>query len=181
MERIERVFVSLGSNTDREANIPHGLRALHRRFGPLAVSTVYQCPAVGFDGDPFYNLVIAFDGTEPVQVVHAALHAIEDDFGRDRSQPKFSPRTLDLDLLLCGERILREGRLVLPRPEIDRVAFVLGPLAELAGSRLHPLHRRSFAEMWAAFDGVGAGELVPVELTGLVPPEVLGRPGMAAR
>lgn len=169
----EQVYVSLGSNVDRETHVREGLSALHARFGALEVSTVYECPAVGFEGEAFYNLVVAFDSAEPIAEVHAALHEIEGRFGRDRSQPRYSPRTLDLDLLLYGERIVREGRLVLPRPEIDRVAFVLGPLAELAGDRLHPIHRQPYTALWAGFEGVGAGELVPVDPRGLVPPEVL--------
>ena len=170
---MERVYISVGTNVDREHHLTAGLQALHARFGPLAVSTVYECPAVGFEGEAFYNCVAAFDSEEPVLEVYAALHGIEDRFGRDRSQPKFSPRTLDLDLLLYGDRIVREGKLVLPRPEIDRVAFVLGPLAELAGDREHPVHGEPFTALWARFDGVGAGELRPVDPAGLVPPEIL--------
>lgn len=170
---MERIYVSIGSNVERAAHVRAGLLALRERFGPLAVSTLYECPAVGFDGDPFYNCVIAFDSAEPVDTVHADLHAIEDRFGRDRSQPKFSPRTLDLDLLLYGDRVVREGRLTLPRPDIDQVAFVLAPLAELAGERIHPARRASFTELWAAFDGAGADDLVPVDPAGIVPPEVL--------
>lgn len=172
---MERVYVSMGSNIERERNVAGGLRALHARFGPLAVSSVFECPAVGFEGDDFYNLVAAFDSDEPVLTVNAALHAIEDEYGRDRTTPKFSARTLDLDLLLYGERVLQEGKLVLPRPEIDRVAFVLAPLAELAGSQLHPVHGEAFIDLWARFDGVGAGDLTPIEPDGLVPPEVLAR------
>lgn len=170
---MERVYLSLGSNVARERNIPRGLRALHERFGPLTVSTVYECPAVGFEGDDFYNLVAAFDSGEPVREVHAAIHAIEDRFGRDRDAPKFSPRTLDIDMLLYGDRILRDGRLVLPRPEIERVAFVLCPLAELAGTHLHPVRGEPYAVLWARFDGIGAHELTPVDPAALVPPEVL--------
>ena len=170
---MERVFLSVGSNVERERNIPLGLRALAQRFGPLAVSTVYECPAVGFDGDDFYNLVVAFDSDEPVAEVYAAIHGIEDRFGRDRSAVKFSPRTLDIDLLLYGDRILRDGRLVLPRPEIERVAFVLAPLAELASNRLHPLRGEPYTALWARFDGIGARELVPVDPAGLVPADIL--------
>lgn len=170
---MERVYLSLGSNVERERNIPAGLRALHERFGPLTVSTVYECPAVGFAGDDFYNLVAAFDSAEPVHEVHDAIHAIEDRFGRDRAAPKYSPRTLDIDLLLYGDRIVRDDRLVLPRPEIERVAFVLCPLAELAGTHPHPVRGEPYAVLWARFDGIGARELAPVDPTGLVPPDVL--------
>lgn len=168
-----RVFLSVGSNVERETNVPGGLRALRRRFGPLAVSTVYQCPAVGFEGEDFYNLAVAFDSEEPIDDVHRALHRIEDRFGRDREQPKFSPRTLDIDLLLYGDRVFRDGRLVLPRPEIERVAFVLAPLAELAPRLVHPVTGESLQAMWASFDGIGARELTPVDPAGLVPAEVL--------
>lgn len=170
---MERVYVSIGSNVERATHLRAGLTALSARFGPLMVSTIYECPAVGFDGDPFYNCVAAFDCAEPVDTVHAELHAIEDRFGRDRSQPKFSPRTLDLDLLLYGDRVMREGRLVLPRPDVDQVAFVLAPLAELAGERVHPARQETFTELWARFEGSDAGDLIPVDPAPLVPPEIL--------
>ncbi len=170
---MERVYISIGSNIERERHIPAALRALRERFGPLAVSTVFECPAVGFDGEDFYNLVVGFDSAEPITEVNAALHTIEDRFGRDRSQPKFSARSLDLDLLLYGDHVVESGKLVVPRPEIDRVAFVLGPLAELAGTRRHPVHGEALLDLWAHFDGIGAGELRPVDPEGLVPPEVL--------
>lgn len=169
---MERVYVSVGSNVERERHIREGLRALNARFGALTVSTVYECPAVGFEGDDFYNLVAAFDSDEPVGDVYRDLHRIEDRFGRDRSQPKYSPRKLDLDLLLHGQRIIREGRLVLPRAEIERVAFVLCPLAELAGDTPHPVRGEPFSAMWARFDGIGAHELVPVDPAGLIPSEI---------
>jgi len=166
---IERVYISVGTNVDRDRNLPGGLSALRERFGPLAVSTIYECPAVGFEGEDFYNCVVAFDSDEPVLQVYAALHAIEDAFGRDRTKPKFSPRTLDLDLLLFGSRIVREGKLVLPRPEIDRVAFVLAPLAELAGDLEHPVHGDPLTAHWARFDGIGSTDLRPVDPEGIVP------------
>ncbi len=170
---MERVYVSFGSNVDRETNLAGGLRALAERFGGLTVSTIYACPAVGFEGDAFYNGVACFDNDEPVADVHAALRAIEAHFGRDRSQPKLSPRTLDLDLLLFGDRILRNDELVLPRPEIDQVAFVLAPLAELAMDRLHPVHNEPFTRLWARFEGTGAGELTPVDRVAVVDADVL--------
>ena len=169
---MERVYVSIGSNIAREENIPAGLRALHERFGALSVSTLYECPAVGFEGEDFYNLVVGFDSDERAEAINAALHAIEDAFGRDRSRPKFSARALDLDLLLYGDHRLEAGKLVLPRPEIDRVAFVLGPLAELAGTRRHPLRGEPLSDLWARFDGIGAGELRPIDPAGLIPPEL---------
>lgn len=147
-----RVFVGIGSNIDREQNILGGVTDLHRRFGELSLSTVYESAAVGFDGSNFYNLVAAFDSEEEVAAITAALHEIEDNHGRTREGPRFSSRTLDIDLLLYGDLVLQQGKLELPRDEITKNAFVLRPLAELAPRLQHPLLNKSYAELWDAFD-----------------------------
>ncbi|QKT03167.1 2-amino-4-hydroxy-6-hydroxymethyldihydropteridine diphosphokinase [Ectothiorhodospiraceae bacterium 2226] len=158
-----RVYVSVGSNVEPARYVRAGIRSLRERFGVLQISSVYESEAVGFAGDNFYNLVVGFDTTESVTAVARTLQAIEDAHGRDRTGPRFSPRTLDLDLLLYGEGELRAGGLVLPRPEITEHAFVLRPLAELAGGCLHPGLGRSYADLWAAFDA-DAQPLWPIEL-----------------
>jgi 2-amino-4-hydroxy-6-hydroxymethyldihydropteridine diphosphokinase len=170
---VERIYVGFGSNVDRRDNVAGGLGALAERFGALTVSTIYACPAVGFDGDDFYNGVVAFDSDEPVAAVHAALRRIEARFGRDRRQPRYAARSLDLDLLLFGDRIVRQDGLVLPRPEIERMAFVLAPLAELALDRLHPVRREPFTQLWANFSARAADRLSPVDRRGLVDTAVL--------
>jgi 2-amino-4-hydroxy-6-hydroxymethyldihydropteridine diphosphokinase len=146
-----RVFVSIGSNIDRAASIRDGVKALRERFGAVDLSSVYESEAVGFTGDPFYNLVAAFDSDEPVATVAGALRRIEDAHGRDRSGPRFSSRTLDLDLLLYDDLVL-QGELELPRGEITENAFVLWPLAELAPAQRHPLAGETFGGLWERFD-----------------------------
>jgi 2-amino-4-hydroxy-6-hydroxymethyldihydropteridine diphosphokinase len=147
-----RVYVSIGSNIDREQHVPAAVRALWKRFGELLVSRVYESPAVGFAGPPFYNLVVGFDTDERPEAIAEDLRAIEIRAGRQRQTDKFAPRTLDLDLLLYGERVSRVNGLELPRDEILRYAFVLAPLAELAGSHRHPVTGERFADLWARFD-----------------------------
>ena len=149
------VFVSIGSNVDRGHNVREGLRRLAEAYGALRLSPVYETAAVGFEGDDFYNLVAAFETEESPRDVVERLHAIEAACGRDRNGPRFGPRTLDIDLLLYGDEVIDTPELKLPRPEITRYAFVLRPLADLAGSRLHPLEGRSYAELWAAFEAPG--------------------------
>lgn len=145
-----RVYVSIGSNEDRERNIRLALSELQRRFGPLRRSSLFESSAVGFDGDPFYNLVAGFDTGLAPRAVIDCLKGIEDQSGRDRSRPKFSARSLDIDLLLHGDRV--DSRLDLPRHEILRHAHVLKPLAELAPCRRHPVDGRTFRELWEVFE-----------------------------
>ena len=145
------VYVSIGSNIDREQNIDMALRALATAYGELQLSSVYASDAVGFNSAPFYNLVVGFSTTETPQAIQGRLHTIEDSNGRLRTG-QLSARTLDLDLLLYDDLVLTDGKLVLPRPDIDRYAFVLGPLAEIAGSGCHPVSGISYAELWSAFD-----------------------------
>ena len=150
---VARVYVSLGSNIERRRHIRHALEHLDKRYGPLTLSGVYESDAVGFDSDPFYNLVAGFDTDESPRQIQDVLHAIESGSGRLRSG-ELAARTLDLDLLLYNDAVINEPGLVLPRDDITRYAFVLRPLAEIAGNERHPVSGESFAEMWAAFDAV---------------------------
>lgn len=157
-----RVYVSIGSNIDRERNVRAALDALEARFGRIQSSSVYETVAVGFEGDSFYNLVVGFDTDSKPQDVVNELRAIEDRNGRVREGERFAARTLDLDLLLYDDLILEEGRLQLPRDEITRYAFVLKPLAEIAGGLRHPLTGKTYAQLWSEFprkDGIEAVEL----------------------
>jgi len=147
-----RVYVSIGSNVDRERNVTAALLVLGTVYGALERSPTYETQAVGFKGDPFYNLVVAFETGQTPQQVAQELHRIEDEHGRQRSSGKFSDRTLDLDLLLYDDLVLDEPGLKLPRPEILEYAFVLRPLAEIAADRKHPQNGFTFAQLWDAFD-----------------------------
>ena len=119
----------------------------------LTRSGVYERESVGFDSDPFYNLVVGFDTGESPREIQAFLHAIESGSGRLRSG-ELTARTLDLDLLLYDDAVINEAGLVLPRDDITRYAFVLRPLAEIAGIERHPIIGDSFSDLWSAFDAV---------------------------
>lgn len=152
-----RVYVSIGSNIERERHVRAALAALETHYGRVQCSTIYETDAVGFEGDSFYNLVVGFDTDEKPAEVLACLRDIEDSNGRIREGARFSARTLDLDLLLYDDLILEEGRLQLPRDEITRYAFVLKPLAEIAGSLRHPLTGKTYAQLWNEFPRKDAG------------------------
>lgn len=145
------VYVSVGSNIDRHMNIYAGLHALKQRYGELRLSSVYETEAVGFDGAPFFNLVVAFETDEPPQAVNSFLKAVEKMQGRKHGEEKFSPRTLDLDLLLYGGEKLDLPGIKVPRDEIFKYAFVLEPLAELAADMQCPGHDKTFQELWQSY------------------------------
>lgn len=150
---MSRVCVSIGSNIERERHVRRCLDALADTFGDLAVSRVFESEPVGFkDGRNFYNLVAVFDSDWSVGELQAWCKALEFANGRHPESPKFSPRTLDIDLLTVGGLSGCHDGVELPRDEILHHAFVLRPLAELLPEERHPLQGDTYRELWAAFD-----------------------------
>ncbi|MEC9405738.1 MAG: 2-amino-4-hydroxy-6-hydroxymethyldihydropteridine diphosphokinase [Pseudomonadota bacterium] len=143
------VFVGAGSNDRAEQHLARGVEMLAAVFGPLRCSPVYQNPAVGFEGDDFLNFVIGFQTDRSMAECMRQLRAIEDACGRDRSGPKFSPRTLDFDLLIYGGFVSDDPAVDVPRGEILKYPFVLKPLADLAPEARHPAEGRTYADLWA--------------------------------
>lgn len=146
-----RVYVSIGSNVERETHIRAAVRAIRERYANPAFSAVYQSKAEGFDGDDFYNLVAAFDTDETIEALRGGLTAIEMSNGRLRDGPRYGPRTLDIDILLYGNLVRHRGKLDVPRREIRDRAYVLGPLAELAPQERHPETGERFVDLWQSF------------------------------
>ncbi|WP_027857787.1 2-amino-4-hydroxy-6-hydroxymethyldihydropteridine diphosphokinase [Marinobacterium jannaschii] len=147
-----QVYVSIGSNMDRERYISSCLDALQKEFGALQLSSVYESEAVGFAGDPFLNMVAGFQTLLPVGELSVRLKQIEDEHDRCRQGPKFSGRTLDIDILTYDDCQGNCDGIQLPRDEITRNAFVLWPLAEIAAETCHPLSQQSYAQLWSDYD-----------------------------
>jgi len=147
----QKVFLGIGSNIDKENAIYRALTLLDKAFGTLLVSPVFESEAVGFDGENFYNLVISFETSIALSEIILIYKEIEDKLGRDRSGPKFSARTLDIDPLLYGDKVIKEP-VILPREEILENAFVLWPLSLIAPTEKHPLTGKSFAEHWNNYE-----------------------------
>ncbi len=157
------VFVAAGSNIAPEENLALALAELRKRYPDARVSTAYRNTAVGFDGPDFINLVVGFHTSDSIQDLLTELHRIETLCGRPRQAPKWEPRSMDLDLLLYGDELRSEPGLTLPRADLVKRAYMLGPMAEIAGSVLHPTLKLTMRELWQRFDRA-AHTMTPVRL-----------------
>ncbi|MDP7591642.1 MAG: 2-amino-4-hydroxy-6-hydroxymethyldihydropteridine diphosphokinase [Litorilituus sp.] len=150
-----QIYISLGSNIEREYHVKHGLKALAEAFelpfDALSLSSLFKSEAVGFDGVAFYNMVIGIKTPFSVVKVTTILRDIEVRFGRSPQAKKFSPRTLDLDLLLY-DTLITNSPAQLPRDEIIKNAFVLWPLSEIAAKLTHPICHNSYENLWQNYD-----------------------------
>jgi 2-amino-4-hydroxy-6-hydroxymethyldihydropteridine diphosphokinase len=146
------VYLGLGSNIERERYICAGLDVLSRMFQNMQLSSVYDSEAIGFDGQPFLNLAACIQTELTLEELARILRHVEMEHGRPDNATRFSARQLDIDILTYGEQVGDFGRVRLPREEILENAFVLCPLAELAPDELHPVVKRSYAQLWQAFD-----------------------------
>jgi 2-amino-4-hydroxy-6-hydroxymethyldihydropteridine diphosphokinase len=137
----ERVFVGLGANLgDARATVAWALQALGQlpQTCVVAASSLYRTAPVRASGPDFINAVAELrTGLAPPELL-TALQALEHRQGRERPF-RNAPRTLDLDLLLYGERVMQDSALTLPHPRLHQRAFVLVPLLELAPQLRHPL------------------------------------------
>ncbi len=146
------VALSLGSNIEPVVNFQSCLDALLLRFNDLSLSSVFESEAIGFEGNNFLNMVVAFDTEISLDALITTVKKIEDDCGRDRTQPRFSGRTLDIDVLLYGDKAGVFSGIELPRPEITENAFVLWPLSQLSEGQQHPSLKQSYKQLWDSYN-----------------------------
>jgi len=158
-----RAYLSLGSNLEPERHLRAALAELEARFGALTVSPVYRSRSEGFEGPDFLNLAVGLDTDLDPFALNAWLHELEARHGRRRDVPRYSSRTLDVDIVLYEGLVLKgPGNLEIPRPELDH-AFVLRPLSEIAPDLVEPRSGRTLAELWRAFPA-GREPLEPARL-----------------
>jgi 2-amino-4-hydroxy-6-hydroxymethyldihydropteridine diphosphokinase len=158
-------YVSGGSNLDTHVNLLRAARELKRRYPGARFSRCYRNAAIGFEGPEFINFVAELPVSgEPHALKHALEH-IETLCGRPRDAAKWAPRAMDLDILLFGNLVLNDPGLKLPRPDLVRWSFMLGPLAELAPEVRHPTLGVTIGELWRHFDHAAHRlELVALDL-----------------
>ncbi|MBF9001460.1 2-amino-4-hydroxy-6-hydroxymethyldihydropteridine diphosphokinase [Vibrio nitrifigilis] len=141
-------YVGIGSNIDRHNHIESALAELKRLGKGVTLSTIYECEAIGFKGQPFYNLVVEFQTQLSLQQLASELRDIELRLGRTVDAQKFQPRTIDLDIILYGD-ICSKQKPELPRSDIYRYPFVIQPLYELCPELIIPNDGRSIRDVWS--------------------------------
>lgn len=159
-----QVYLGIGSNINPERNLRRGIAELRSRFGALQLSNVYQNEAQGFAGDDFLNLVAGFETVATPAEIDTEIERIHNLVGRDRGEERFSPRPLDIDLLLYDDLVQQAPGPRLPRSDILQYGFVLWPLNEIAPTLVHPLTGKTIAEHWREFDAASQ-PLIKVDLT----------------
>ena len=147
-------YVAFGANLgDRAATIGQALDQLgaHPQIEVIKVSSLLENPAVGGppDSPAFLNGVAEVSTTLSPRELLQTLLAIERRLGRERHR-KWDPRTIDLDLLAYGDRVIDEPELRVPHPRMHEREFVLAPLAEIAPDAVHPRLMQSFTQLLAA-------------------------------
>ena len=158
-----RVYVAAGSNIEPEENLARACEEIAHTWPDAIFSRAYRNKAVGFDGPDFLNMVIGFRTTLPIDSVIARLRAIEVHCGRPRYAPKWASRTMDLDILLFGALIEKTTDYTVPRPDLLKRPYMLGPMAELASHEIHPTAHRTIGELWKEFDR-DEHDMVPVSI-----------------
>jgi len=143
------IHINIGSNQNRRQNISAAIEALTSAFSDIDISSIYQSPAEGFEGDDFYNVGVNASTNLSIKETAKVLRDIEQSQGRDRTQPKFSSRRIDLDLVLYDQVIDQKANI--PRDDILKYAFVLAPLAQLSPELTHPVEQQTYQILWQSF------------------------------
>ena len=148
-----RVFLGLGSNIDPHHHIRCGLNELQTHFEVRQISPIYQSPARGFKGEDFLNLVVELEFQGELLELFAALREVEFRCGRSLDAQKYTPRTLDIDILLFGEQVGVWQHGVLPRADVRKYAYVLKPLLDICPDICDPANGQPLKLLWPAMQG----------------------------
>jgi 2-amino-4-hydroxy-6-hydroxymethyldihydropteridine diphosphokinase len=149
---MNRYFLSLGGNLgDREGTLRGATAAIEMHCGRvIAASDLFETAAWRMQGSTFLNQALCIESMlEPGALLEKLLE-IERQLGRTRNPGGYADRTIDIDILLCGDLVINEPGLTIPHPHLADRLFVLEPLSQIAPDFVHPVSGKTVAEMLAA-------------------------------
>lgn len=155
---LHTTYISIGSNVgDKRAHLQNALQQLSEKIGRVSkVSPIYQTPSWGFDGNDFYNACVGLQtALSPTEMMQEILK-IEVVLGRVRnSQKGYQDRTIDIDVVFYEDEIVKTDMLNLPHPLAHERKFVMQPLCDIAPSKIHPIFKKTVAQLNAQLKGDG--------------------------
>jgi 2-amino-4-hydroxy-6-hydroxymethyldihydropteridine diphosphokinase/dihydroneopterin aldolase/2-amino-4-hydroxy-6-hydroxymethyldihydropteridine diphosphokinase len=164
---MNRVLITLGSNVEKETNLPHAIAALraHPAMAVKAVSPVYETAPIGSEGremdqPAFFNAAAWLETMLEPPDLRAALRAIEATMGRMRTGDKFAPRPIDLDIAFYNDTVIQTEDLNIPDPDVERFPHLAFPLADVAPDWQHPTSGRTLRQIAAALARTAQATLI---------------------
>jgi 2-amino-4-hydroxy-6-hydroxymethyldihydropteridine diphosphokinase len=141
-------YIGIGSNIgDKTANCQTAVECLAEAGRIIAVSSFYYTEPVGYkEQEDFINAAASLETNRSPSELLAICHAIEDRLGRRRTV-RWGPRTVDLDILLYGDLVVKRAELVIPHPLMAMRRFVLAPLVEIAPAIIHPVLNKTMIQL----------------------------------
>ncbi|MEM9680895.1 MAG: 2-amino-4-hydroxy-6-hydroxymethyldihydropteridine diphosphokinase [Bacteroidota bacterium] len=136
-----KIYIALGSNKGNKFEyLQAAINAIYQQIGVVRhISRIYKTPALGFEGDDFYNACIEVESEVSPQEVLKRLLNIEKEQGRIRSEAEgYESRSIDLDIIFYADQVIDEDQLKVPHPEMQNRRFVLQPLYDIAKNATHP-------------------------------------------
>jgi 2-amino-4-hydroxy-6-hydroxymethyldihydropteridine diphosphokinase len=146
---MNKAYLLIGGNMgDRLANLEMAKLAIQKEIGPILISSsIYETAAWGKEDQPaFFNQALIIETNLIANDLMIALLAVEKNMGRIRQAP-LGPRTIDLDIIFFNDQIINTENLTIPHPQMQKRNFVLTPLDEIAPDYIHPILKRSIAQL----------------------------------
>ncbi len=150
LKPFQNVYFSLGSNMgNRFEHLQNAVNSLFEEVGSMIkISSVYETPAMGFDGEPFLNCAVCVQtDMKPSKVLKTILE-IEKTIGRKRNDSKtYASRPIDIDIIFIDDLVFNSEKLTVPHPEMEKRNFVLQPIAEINSHLIHPVSNKNVIKL----------------------------------